>query len=182
MRFIVLLFCITSFSCRDIRSVDCSTQIDSVEVSNGFVDTLRSYLGTREETGNNDGQNVERFLNATCQLDNAAWCAAYLSYCLQVNGHQTPNAPCWTPSFFVDARTIWKSGQERTFEPGDIFGIYFKSKGIVSHVGAVVEDFGDGWILSIEGNTNSAGSREGDGVYMRLRNKNQIYVVSDWQD
>lgn len=34
--------------------------------------------------------------------------------------------------------------------------------------------------ITVEGNTNEAGSREGDGVYRKRRLKNQIYKISRW--
>jgi signal peptidase I len=39
-----------------------------------------------------------------------------------------------------------------------------------SHTGIVVEDLGNR-IVTVEGNTNKAGSREGDGVYRKIRAK-----------
>jgi hypothetical protein len=75
---------------------------------------------------------------------------------------------------------VWNRGDKHKLNKGEIFGLYFKSKKRVAHVGAVLEDFGDGWVLTIEGNTNDAGSREGNGVYTRLRHKSQIYVVARW--
>lgn len=145
-----------------------------------FIDTLTSYLGTREATGNNDGESVERFIDNTCDLGNVAWCGAFLSYGLKVNGNQIPELPCWSPSFFPDNRITWQKADKEALLKGEIFGLYFRSKGRVAHVGAIVEDFGDGWILTIEGNTNSAGAREGNGVFKRLRHKSQIHVVSNW--
>ena len=107
-------------------------------------------------------------------------CAAVLSYGLQANGHEIPLQPCYTPSFFPKDKTVWNKGDDSKLIAGDIFGLYFNSLGRIAHVGTVLEDFGDGWVLTIEGNTNSAGSREGNGMFTRLRHKSQIYVVSEW--
>ncbi len=51
---------------------------------------------------------------------------------------------------------------------GDVFGIYFPEKGRIAHVG-FVDDWGDKYVVTVEGNTNEAGSREGDGVYRKRR-------------
>ena len=40
--------------------------------------------------------------------------------------------------------------------------------GRVAHVGLVEKSEGD-WLVTIEGNTNGGGSRDGDGVYRRRR-------------
>jgi len=53
-------------------------------------------------------------------------------------------------------------------KPADVFGIWFNSMGRVAHVGLVEKNEGD-WIVTIEGNTNGGGSRDGDGVYRRRR-------------
>lgn len=155
-------------------------EIQPIESSHKvFIDTLVSYLGTKEDKGNNRSVDIDRFMGETCGLIGQAWCGGYLSYGLKVNGHQTPELPCWSPSFF-DKNVTWNRGDQRKLKKGEIFGLYFRSKGRVAHVGAVVEDFGDGWVLTIEGNTDDAGGRDGNGVYKRLRHKSQLYIVSDW--
>jgi cell wall-associated NlpC family hydrolase len=42
-----------------------------------------------------------------------------------------------------------------------------------SHVGIVISDNGK-TIQTVEGNTNGEGSREGDGVYFKTRNKSLV--------
>jgi len=60
---------------------------------------------------------------------------------------------------------------------GDVFGLYFKEKGRIAHVGFI--DQWDGtWMISVEGNTNKAGSREGDGVYRKRRLVKSVYQVA----
>ncbi|SKB40131.1 hypothetical protein [Daejeonella lutea] len=60
---------------------------------------------------------------------------------------------------------------------GDIFGLYFPEKGRISHTGFI--DQWDGtWMISVEGNTNIAGSREGDGVYRKRRLVKSVYQVA----
>lgn len=61
--------------------------------------------------------------------------------------------------------------------PGDIFGIYFQNKGRIAHVG-FVHRFGDKYTITVEGNTNEEGSREGDGVYLKRRLTKQLYKIS----
>ena len=60
---------------------------------------------------------------------------------------------------------------------GDIFGLFFPEKGRIAHVGFI--DQWDGtWMISVEGNTNVAGSREGDGVYRKRRLVRSVYKVA----
>lgn len=145
-----------------------------------YTDTLRSYLGTREATGKNDGPVVEKFTREACNMGRVAWCAAFVAYGLKVNGIEIPECACWSPCMVPENKIVWRRGDEGRLQEGLIFGLYFKSKGRVAHVGAVLEDFGDGWVKTIEGNTDSAGSREGNGVFIRLRHKSQIYVAANW--
>ncbi|RXF67710.1 hypothetical protein [Arcticibacter tournemirensis] len=60
---------------------------------------------------------------------------------------------------------------------GDVFGIYFPEKGRIAHVG-FVDEWGDKYAITVEGNTNEAGSREGDGVYRKRRLISSIYKVA----
>lgn len=53
---------------------------------------------------------------------------------------------------------------------GDIFYVYYPNMGRVAHVG-IVEREGD-FIVTIEGNTNTTGARQGNGVY-RLSSEGQ---------
>ncbi len=60
---------------------------------------------------------------------------------------------------------------------GDIFGLYFPEKQRIAHVGFV--DQWDGtWMVTVEGNTNDSGSREGDGVYRKRRLVRTVYKVA----
>ena len=59
----------------------------------------------------------------------------------------------------------------------DIFGIYFQEKKRIAHVGFI--DQWDGkWLITVEGNTNLSGSREGDGVYRKRRLLSSINKVA----
>ena len=60
---------------------------------------------------------------------------------------------------------------------GDIFGLYFPEKGRIAHVG-FIDEWKDPWVITVEGNTNVLGSREGDGVYRKRRLVASIYKVA----
>ena len=51
---------------------------------------------------------------------------------------------------------------------GDVFGLYFPEKGRIAHVG-FIDEWKDPWVITVEGNTNVLGGREGDGVYRKRR-------------
>jgi hypothetical protein len=58
------------------------------------------------------------------------------------------------------------------------FGIYFSSLKRVGHTGLIEKVSGD-FAVTIEGNTNDGGSRDGDGVYRRRRVLDAL-LAKDW--
>ncbi len=67
--------------------------------------------------------------------------------------------------------------QLKTPETGDIFGIYFPEKGRIAHTG-FIDEWDGTWLVTVEGNTNESGSREGDGVYRKRRTVRSIYKAA----
>lgn len=136
------------------------------------VDTYSSQIGVREATGHNDGTDVEKYL-ATINLGPGyAWCAAFVNWTLCECGVKTNNSG-WSPAWFPESKLTTDPRQ------GDVFGIYFPSKKRIAHVGFIDKVEGNK-VYTVEGNTNTAGSREGDGVYRKVRMRSQIYKVSRW--
>jgi len=129
-------------------------------------------VGTRERTGWNDGERVEIYLRSVGLKRGDPYCAAFVSWVYKMEGFDKPRSG-WSPALFPDARLA------RSALPGNVLGIYFPDKKRVAHVGLIVQQHGD-WVTSIEANTNIAGSREGDGVYKKLRHIKTIYSISDW--
>lgn len=72
-------------------------------------------------------------------------------------------------------------GAARRPRKGDVFGIYFPDKKRIAHVG-FVDSWDDKYVITVEGNTNEAGSREGDGVYRKRRLVGSIYQVARWEE
>lgn len=139
--------------------------------------TYTTQLGVVEH-GNNTGPEIEQYIKATGFDQPIPWCAAFVSWVL--NQCQVDNpASAWSPDWFPDSHTIYKQGRGREPAPGDVFGIYFTSKNRIAHVG-FIHSWGDRYAITVEGNTNGAGSREGHGVFRKRRLKRQIYKVSRW--
>jgi hypothetical protein len=142
------------------------------------------FVGLREQGGNNRGLMVELFLRGVNQQPGAPWCAAFVhhvgkwshfDHVVDVSSWPLPaTASCWMLGQFAKETGVLKD------EPmaGDVFLQYkpelrrFGHAGIVANV--VEEGFtpgGNGWFDcdTIEGNTNEAGERDGDGVILKLR-------------
>lgn len=166
-------------------------------------------VGVRELTGRNDGNRVAEYLRYTDLDEGYVWCASFVSWVFGQAGYPEPRT-AWSPALFPAKRVIWRRGDEvRPPEPhsgarhlrissakpgtddtnikdrvsipqkGDVFGIYFNSVKRIAHAG-FVDEWGDKFVITVEGNTNEAGSREGDGVYRKRRLISSIYRVSSW--
>jgi hypothetical protein len=139
------------------------------------IDTALSQVGVREATGHNDGQQVEKYLRVVGFGKGYAWCAAFLAWDFYVNGIPALKT-AWGPSWFPKGKTTI---HPTTALPGDVFGLWIGER--IAHVGFIYEwPAGSKWVKTIEGNTNQAGSREGDGVYVKRRLAKQIYATSVW--
>ena len=147
-----------------------------------------SKVGLRESGGPNKGADIAEFFAADNYKPNAAddgyaWCAAFVCRIVQLamvaTGLQetptfkrprTPGAwafETWCKG--VDYTAVLKKPAGADIRRGDI--VIFK----FSHIGiAVGSPDANGYVVTVEGNTNKAGSREGDGVYRKLRSVSQV--------
>lgn len=139
--------------------------------------TYESQIGVRERTGRNDGVAVERYLSYVWLKPGNPWCAAFVSWTLGQNGiTKARSGGC--VQLMEQGKIIYKSGKVLQIpQMGDVFFIYFPEKKRVAHTG-FIDSWGESSVLTVEGNTNEAGSREGDGVYRKRRLKKQIYAVT----
>lgn len=129
-------------------------------------------LGVREATGHNDGVRVTEYLSYCGFKKGHAWCAAFVSWVYGQAGFSEPRT-VWSPALFPLKRCV------KTALPADVFGIYFPSMGRIAHAGIIEKIHGD-WLLTIEGNTNIQGGREGDGVYRKRRHLKLVSKIADW--
>lgn len=160
----------------------CFTFCSFTPVREKVIATYTAEIGVRETT-NNHGQRVEQYLKSVNRLPGDAWCAAFVSWCLE----ESAVANCqsgWSPSWHPKSKLIYRpsSGIHKMDpRPGDVFGIWFIKLNRLAHTG-FIDDWAsnDKFCTTVEGNTNDAGSREGDGVYKKRRIKRQIHSVSNW--
>lgn len=148
---------------------------DSDEASRArrlLVKIAQGELGLREKTGRNDGKRIAEFLARVGLKQPEPWCAAYISWVFSEAGFEKPRSG-WSPALFPVSRLA------RSALPGNVIGIYFPEKKRIAHVGLIEKQDGD-WLLSLEGNTNLSGSRDGDGVYRKRRHRKTVYAIADW--
>ncbi len=143
---------------------------------NKLLGIARAEIGVREKTGCNDGKRIEAYLNAVGLRKGSPYCAAFVCWVFKQTGYAEPRTG-WSPALFPD-RVLVKSVVAEQVS-GLVFGLYFPSLKRIAHCGFAERLKGD-WLNTIEGNTNLPGSREGDGVYRRMRHIRTIYRFADW--
>ena len=143
--------------------------------------SYESQIGVREATGNNDGFDVEKYLASSELGKGYSWCAAFINWNYQQCNLPAPKKSAWVPSWFPKSKLIYVRGEFSLMNPqsGDLIGIWFNSKKRLAHIG-IYDHEDDTYYYTVEGNTNEAGSREGDGVYRKRRIKRQVHSISSW--
>jgi len=162
----------SQFSVRNSQFSVRNSQFSVADLRGKIVNIARSQLGVREATGNNDGIKVGEYLKSVGLSGKYPWCAAFVSWTYAKAGFDAPRT-AWSPALFPSERT--------TQDPksADVYGIYSKELKRISHCG-IIERTQHNWIIGIEGNTNTQGSREGDGVYRKYRHVRTIAKFSNW--
>lgn len=151
--------------------------IGATDKRTAVADTYMSQLGVREATGQNDGLEVEMYLASTNLGAGYAWCAAFVNWVYKQNDVARPDKGAWSPAWFPNKRLI--DTGKHTPQRADLFALYYTNLKRIGHVG-FIHEWGTSYVTTVEGNTNNAGSREGDGVYKKRRLTRQIHRVSDW--
>ena len=150
------------------------------EAGREVMRVCRSQIGVREKQLN-AGPEVEKYLRYVNLPKGNPWCAAFV--CWVYGQANVPNPRTgWSPDLFPASRIVWqRTGKSQSPKPADVFGIYFPGKGRIAHVG-FVDEWKEPWLITVEGNTNLADSREGDGVYRRRRLTRSVYQVARYID
>lgn len=136
-------------------------------------------IGVKEERRNR-GKRIDEYQAASWldEKDWDAWCATFIDWVIReamkdvgLKDTKTFKRPLTAAAFGFEKWSLdqgnetWlKKHPGRDIEPGDIVIFDF------SHIGfATSAPDQNGYFTTIEGNTNGAGSREGDGVYAKRR-------------
>lgn len=157
-------------------------------IGNAVIKVAQGLLYVRERTGNNDHPMIDKMFDYLGLPHNLSWCLAFCVWCWHVAVNPMPfpkiarcstfwattQADSWKYKTFTASDVAW--GIEKA-QPGDI--IIFSSSKVAGkknwngHAALVeVQTSKRAW-ATIEGNTNGAGSREGNGVYRKTRTAKQ---------
>ena len=139
------------------------------------LDIAKSYAGVKEATGNNDGKEVEMFLQSVGRKKGDSWCAAFVSFCLTKADVKEPKIRSGLARDFKRSKNLINANDVlrgiKKIEPGYIVG-WEKGNTIFGHLGFALTRWYKVYGTTIEGNTSSGitgNQSDGDGVYIRSR-------------
>ena len=169
-----LFYCIVlllafSFRCYSQRTVN----------SHKLIVEAEKHLEVREATGNNDGYWVEKFLASSGLGKGYAWCAAYQSYIHKETGLKSPKSARVVDWFKTPVWERRNNSYQPEAQAGMVGALYYPSLKRYGHILLIVGQDKNNY-YTIEGNTNGMGSREGDGVYKKIRSKSSISALADY--
>jgi len=147
-----------------------------------LLESGKRWLGVRELTGHNDHPQITAAMKLCGLPGNAAhpWCAA-----AQAEIHDSAGVPAPTSARVVDwfkQNVVWRKewGAVPAFETrGMVGGLYYRNLGRYGHIVLIIGEDKNNYYC-YEGNTNLAGSNEGDGFYKTIRPKKSIAVLADY--
>lgn len=142
------------------------------------LEIAQGEIGIRETGGANRGPRVELYLAMTGGKPGDAYCVAGVYFCFRqaADGLRVRNPmprTCGALRLYELAPAYallppWTNSGQTPPQPGAIAVHRSKTKPGRGHVGLVVSTRGAD-VACVEFNTNPAGSRDGDGVYLRER-------------
>jgi len=152
------------------------------DIPQKMVLLAREEIGVSEVDGSNCGPRVDEYKAATW-LDSSKgwpWCAAFICWLLReaikeegVSFKRPQTAGAWDFENWAKKEVAndidLRKPTNEDIKAGDIVIFTF------SHIGLAVKDIdSSGYVMTIEGNTNGAGSREGGSVLEKKRHVSKI--------
>ena len=138
------------------------------------ISTAKAEVGYHEGRSGSDWNNKQKYseeLPGFGWSDYQAWCATFVSWCAWKSGASDlfpRTASCATG-------VAWFKNAKRWSEYPAIGAQVFYGSGGGAHTG-IVYDYDNTYVYTIEGNTNDNGSAEGDGVYLKKRERRDPWV------
>lgn len=140
------------------------------------IATATKEVGYREGRSGGHWNNDQKYSDQVPGLewsDKQAWCATFVSWVAMKAGAAElfpRTASCDTAGSWFKARKRWSE------YPAIGAQVFYGTPADLNHTGLVIA-FDADTITTIEGNTNDTGSREGDGVYRKVRRRRDANVV-----
>lgn len=154
------------------------------DLATAVLDKARSQIGVMENPiGSNRGTEVDEYVRVTGLSPSGRfpWCVCFVFFCFREAskelGRDNPMIQTagvldlWNRAGQKNRVTVVKAKNNPSLvKPGQIFIIDTGTPGGSGHAG-LVEQVAGGKLVTIEGNTNDGGSREGIGVFRRTQRK-----------
>jgi len=167
----------------------CNTVIGQHVLNDNDVKCIEQsalkYLGHEEyPRGSNKSPYIKIMLRHVGVRIPAPWCAGFVALVLRDVCHvDYPHSGTvaewsrgkWEKNIVFDKRKGEKLRPEQIHK-GQIFTIYFANLKRDAHIGIIL-GYENGHVITIEGNTNAGGSREGYGVFIRHRSLNSVSKI-----
>lgn len=135
----------------------------------------KSQVGYQEGKSGGHWNNRQKYSNQVAGMawsDGQAWCAVFANWLFGQAGIAVPKGAV-TASCAAGVAAYKKAGR---FTEYPVVGAQvFYGTGGGSHTGVVLK-YDDTFVWAYEGNTNTSGSSEGDGVYLKKRMRRDTYV------
>jgi len=135
----------------------------------------KSQLDLREGVTDGHWNNVQKYsqqLPAFRWTNGQPWCLVFVQWCLWQIGVEVPEG-ARSASCRVSCQAFKKA--ERFTEYPVTGGVVFYGVGGRAHAG-LCTGWDDTFVYTVEGNTNTGGSAEGNGVYAKKRVRRDDYV------
>jgi len=150
-------------------------EVREARLRSAILIILQTFLTLRvREKGVNRGEVVEAFLRSQGGKPGMPWCVAFAAWvyetaCKLYGERCVVDAQLSCSELYAEAqkaKRIIPAAEART---GDFFLIRGGPTGW-QHIGVISQPVdAEGYLTTIEGNTNEAGSAEGDGIHKRRR-------------
>jgi len=157
-----------------------TTATSTAPLAEKLVELAKKEVGVEEVNGTNCGPRVNEYKSATC-LDPEQgwpWCAAFICWLMREamkDSSYTFKRPTTASAWGFEEWAAKQNNKVQLKKPhkddikaGDIVMFTF------SHIGLAISDPHDGYIDTIEGNTDGQGSREGGAVLQKKRKLSAI--------
>lgn len=149
-----------------------------------LVEIYNSQAGLTELTGNNDGAHIAAYHRAAglnCPVG-CPYCSSGVKWTFDSAGVATP-IKAWSPSAHNKNNVVYQDG--RFFKdprPGDVITIFYQNLGRIGHTGFFDARINEDVVQTFEFNTNSTGSRDGQGNFFKKRPLKTLHSISRWTE
>jgi len=147
-----------------------------------ILNIARGHTWVVEEGGSNTGQAVNAILARVGLKPGQPWCAAFVSYVGWLLFREQWPLPLTGGCTALDEAAQKDDALRAIPQTGQVFVLWSAKLGRYHHCGFIWDQLSNGQWRTVEGNTNTDGSPDGTGVYVRQRSFAPLDRFIDWND